>query len=338
MTKVKFFVYAWLFLVCCSLIWGCKPVTATAQEYPASKGECVMEVQSKRILYAQNADTRLPMASTTKIVTCMTVLKDCDNLEDVVTIPKEAVGIEGSSVYLKEGDCYTVKDLLYGLMLRSGNDCAVALALYCQGSIQAFAKRMNDFAESAGAVCSRFSNPHGLPAKNHYTTAYDLALMSCVALQDPVFSEIVSTKYYEPRNWYNKNKLLTDYDNATGVKTGFTKEAGRCLVSSAKRNNMHVVGVVLHSPMMFERSKQLLNDAFQTYTMTRLIDKGETLQNENVIGECDRDCYYPLCDGEKQHVECRIQPCSTKNKRNIVGQFEIYLAKRLLFSGNLYKL
>ncbi len=297
-----------------------------------------MEVESKRVLYAKDADVRLPMASTTKIVTCITVLNLCDNIEEEVVIPAQAVGIEGSSVYLQAGDTYTVKDLLYGLMLRSGNDCAVALALHCQGSIARFALKMNEIAEQAGALHSQFRNPHGLPCAGHYTTAYDLALITCTAMQNPTFCAIVSTKYYEARHWKNKNKMLNDYEGGTGVKTGFTKEAGRCLVSSATRENMRLVSVVLHSPMMFERSAELLDGAFGMYHMTKLLSKGETLSGNGIIGKSKSEFYYPLSEGEETHVERRIEAVHERNKQGIIGKFEIYLTKRLLFSGNLYKL
>lgn len=309
-----------------------------AETYPESKGECVMELNSRRVLYENHADTRLPMASTTKIVTCITVLNCCNDINQEIVIPQEAVGIEGSSVYLKAGDVYSIKDLLYGLMLRSGNDCAVALALHCQQSIKAFAKKMNEFAQSAGALCSHFVNPHGLPHPNHYTTAYDLALITCAAMQNPVFLEIVSTKYYAPKNWYNKNKMLTEYEGGTGVKTGFTKLAGRCLVSSAKRENMHIVGVVLNSPMMFERTQELLDSAFQVYRLEKLIDVNEILSNGKIQGKSKTVFYYPLSDGEKVHIERKMIGTTIKNNKEIVGQFQIYLTKRLLFSGNLYKL
>lgn len=337
MRKNKLFIFVFSLILCIGTFFR-SSVSVHGQNIPESKGECVMEVETRRVLYAQNADTRLPMASTTKIVTCITVLSLCKNVEEKVVIPTEAVGIEGSSVYLKAGDTYTVKELLYGLMLRSGNDCAVALALYCQGSIARFAVKMNEFAESAGALHSRFSNPHGLPAENHYTTAYDLALITCKAMQNPVFCEIVATQYYAPKHWQNKNKMLYNYSGANGVKTGFTKEAGRCLVSSATRENMRLVSVVLNSPMMFERSADLLDGAFTAYRWTKVLSKGERISENNVTGVAREDFYYPLSEGEYEHVERRIKPVLKKNKQGIVGEFEIYLTKRLLFSGNLYKL
>ena len=194
------------------------PVPARAQGFSAA--ECVMEVDSRRILYEEHGDIRLPMASTTKIVTAISVLNSGIDVEKELCIPRTAVGIEGSSVYLKEGDSYTVKELLYGLMLRSGNDCAVALAETVDGSVAAFTTRMNETAQRAGALNSHFSNPHGLPAKKHYTTAVDLSLITAYAMQNPLFCSIVSTKYYQPRAWQNKNKLLLQYEGAIGVKTG----------------------------------------------------------------------------------------------------------------------
>ena len=150
------------------------------QEIVYSQAECVMEVKSHRILYEDGGEMRLPMASTTKIATAITVLNICKNdTSKLITIPDIAEGVEGSSVYLKSGDIYSVEELLYGLMLRSGNDCATALATYCSGNIEAFSAEMNKTAQVAGALSTHFANPHGLPCKNHYTTARDLSLITC---------------------------------------------------------------------------------------------------------------------------------------------------------------
>ena len=210
-----------------------------------------METGSRRILYEEHGDVRLPMASTTKIVTAITAIENTGNLDKTVTVPDLAAGIEGSSVYLKAGDTLSVRDLLYGLMLRSGNDCAVALALDCAGDLGRFSALMNATAQKAGALNSRFRNPHGLPKDEHYTTATDLCHITSYALQNETFREIVSTRYYEPKNWKNKNKLLFSYDGANGVKTGYTKQAGRCLVTSATRNGMSLVCTVFNCPTMY---------------------------------------------------------------------------------------
>lgn len=309
------------------------------------RAECVMEASSRRILYESNGDSRLPMASTTKILTAITVLSECADLEEKITIPRQAEGVEGSSVYLKQGDTYTARDLLYGLMLRSGNDCAVALALHYGKTIGEFAVKMNKIAEQAGALDSQFSNPHGLPCENHYTTARDLASITCFAMQNPIFREIVATKYYDPCGWKNKNKLLFSLDGSIGVKTGYTKEAGRCLVSAVEREGMTIVSVVLACGPMYERSEELLCDAYNLYHNTLLLGAETPLKIQNgnteMRGVTHKNYYYPLADGEKEHLEIKTRPkkdAYDEIKGEIIGQFEIYLSKRLIFSGNLYKL
>ena len=227
----------------------------------ASLAECVIEVRGRRFLHEKDADRPLPMASTTKILTAIILIEDCSP-EEIVVIPAEAERAEGSSVYLRAGERYTVEELLYGLMLRSGNDCAVALAIHHSGSVKKFAATMNIRASQLGAERSRFANPHGLPEKDHYTTARDLALIASHAMENALFRSIVSCKSYPSLGWKNKNKILFDYEGACGVKTGFTREAGRCLVAAAERNNVLLVSVVLNSPQMYERSKELLDRAF----------------------------------------------------------------------------
>ena len=312
------------------------PVSARAQRISAA--ECVMEVDSRRILYQEHGDIRLPMASTTKIATAISVIDSGIDVERTVQIPHNAVGVEGSSVYLKEGDEYSIKDLLYGLMLRSGNDCAVALAEAVDESVGAFSTRMNETAQRAGALNTHFVNPHGLPAKLHYTTAVDLSLITAYAMGNPLFCSIVSTKYYQPRAWQNKNKMLTQYEGAIGVKTGYTKEAGKCLVSAAEREGMRLVVTVLNCPTAYERTKALFDDAFKKYTKKRLLSAAEVLRFDGGEGVAGQDYYFPLMEGEEEHIEIVAKPFVCAENKKIVGQFEIYLLKRLLFCGNLYKL
>lgn len=182
-----------------------------------AKAFAVVEKNSGRLIMAKNENERLPMASTTKIVTAIAVIENND-LTKTVTVPKAAVGVEGSSMYLKEGEKYTVKDLLCGLMLRSGNDCAVALALDTSGGIEEFAKLMNGIASKLKLTNSHFVNPHGLPENNHYTSAYDLAIITAYALKNKEFSEIVKSKNYMLSNGntiINKNKLLSSLEGCT---------------------------------------------------------------------------------------------------------------------------
>ncbi len=311
-----------------------------------AKAECVMELNSRRVLYETHGDVRLPMASTTKIITAATVLEHCKNLQEQVIIPPQAEGVEGSSVYLKAGDSYTVEELLYGLMLRSGNDCATALAYHFGGNIGTFSAKMNEIAQKAGALQSHLKNPHGLPCSGHYTTARDLTGITCYAMHNSEFRKIVSTRYFEARKWKNKNKLLYQFDGAIGVKTGYTKEAGRCLVSAAERNGMTLVCTVLHCGPMYERSATLLNDAFAAYKYTSILAENEIFAIENgkklVKGYVKESFSYPLMKGEEGVIEYKATPIEygleSKKEEEIIGQLEIYLAKRLLFSTKLYKL
>lgn len=320
------------------IILSCMACGNSKSGVQEGKAECVMEINSRRVLYESNGDTRLPMASTTKIVTAITILEISENLAKEVIIPKEAEGVEGSSVYLKAGEKYTIEELLYGLMLRSGNDCATALALHTQGTLEAFAAKMNEIAQGAGALCSSFQNPHGLPAKEHYTTARDLSAISCYAMQNPTFRKIVATKYYQPRNWKNKNKMLQKYEGGIGIKTGYTKEAGRCLVAAAERNGMTLVCTLLNCPTTYERTSELLDDAFSAYHMTKLLACGDKFPVNDGIAITREEFYYPLLQGEEEAIEYLVVPTKNNIDKEIIGHLEIRLAKRLLFSTNLYKL
>ena len=294
-----------------------------------SIGECVVEISSRRFLFERNPDKRLPMASTTKIMTALVILSE-GNIDETVTVPNVAEGTEGSSVYLKAGEEFTVRELLHGLMLRSGNDCAVTLALHHSGSIKNFARAMNETAVSLGAENSHFTNPHGLPDEEHYTTARDLALITATAMENLTFREIVSTKFYEPRSWKNKNKMLWNFEGAIGVKTGFTVRAGKCLVSAAERDGMTVVSVVLNSPQMFDRSEELLQTAFETYRMKKICSASESYDGCRIL----YDFNYPLREDEEEKIVIQNELFTESDE--IAGRMKIYLENRLLFSQNLF--
>lgn len=322
-------IIAMVLSLCMSPSWlSAKAYTATE-----SLGECVVEVTSRRFLTEKNSDLPLPMASTTKILTAIIVIDDCD-LNEIVTIPQATEGVEGSSVYLHAGEQYTVEDLLYGLMLRSGNDCAEALALHHSGSISAFAQKMNEKAALLGAQDSFFVNPHGLPAKEHHTTARDLALIATYAMENPTFEKIVSTKYYEKLHWQNKNKMLWGFEGASGVKTGFTLNAGRCLVTCAERNHMKLVSVVLNSPQMYERTTELLDDVFSRFQMVSICNHSEPVDGLHA----EEDFSYPLTEDEIDKVSYKIEritPAPTR-KKEFAGTLQIFLENDLIFSLNLY--
>lgn len=342
------------FAALCFLSFGAMAVTAQAAQGSAiSAGEAVLEVSSCRLLWEKDADRVLPMASTTKILTALIIAEECDP-EAVVCVPQEAVGVEGSSVYLVAGEKLTVRDLLYGLMLRSGNDCAETLALYHSGSISAFAGHMNERARQLGAVNSHFCNPHGLPAEGHCTTAADLAKIAAHALQNDLFSEIVSARSWRvedggcgyARLWNNKNKMLSMYDGADGVKTGYTKEAGRCLVTSATRGGMRLVSVVLDSPSMYERSSEILDSAFSRYSMHKLFDAEnyEPVVETEVEGKtcrarCEADFSYPLADDEAAKIRVEEQlPARLRlpvRRGDAIGEIKICFQNQLIFSQKI---
>ena len=207
------------------------------------------------VLYQKNADERRPIASTTKIMTALTVLRRGGDLDRLCAIPPEACGIEGTSVYLKPGEILSIRDLLYALLLQSANDAATALAVLTSGSVPAFADEMNRIAGELGLQNTRFMNPHGLDHPEHYSTARDLACLAAAAFDEITFREIVSTRRYSisapdggRRVLVNHNKLLNRYPDCVGVKTGFTKKSGRCLVSAAERDGVLLISVTLNDP------------------------------------------------------------------------------------------
>ena len=245
----------------------------------------VLDALTGQSLYEKEPDSQSLIASTTKIMTALVVCEQC-NVLDRVKIPKEAVGVEGSSMYLQEGEILTVQELLYGLMLRSGNDAAVALAIYCGGTVEGFAERMNDKARNLGMKNTHFVNPNGLDAPDHYSTARDLAVLSAYAMDNPIFYKTVSTRNVKVGDRYltNHNKLLWQLEGADGVKTGYTKAAGRILVSSATRQGRRLIGVTMNAPDDWNDHKSLLNLGFGEYTPQRIISCGDIVGSVEIAG------------------------------------------------------
>lgn len=277
---------------------------------------CVLDSATNVVLFCGNENKKLPLASTTKILTAITVIENIDDVDAKYVVPNVAVGVEGSSVYLKQGEKVSIRELLYGLMLRSGNDAAVALAVIISGSVDNFAVKMNETAKKAGAENSNFVNPHGLNDKNHYTTALDLAKISSYAMKNNLFREIVSCREYqgERATYGNKNKMLYLCDGANGIKTGYTTNAGRCLVSSAKRGNGEVICVVLNCGPMFEDSNSMINRAYKEYDFQKVLDKGE-LAEININGFYNKTCkvglledlYVPIAKGQENDVKVEFE-------------------------------
>ena len=251
----------------------------------SAKKAYVLDAVSGRVLYEKNATEQSLIASTTKIMTALIVCEQC-NVLDRMRIPKEAVGIEGSSMYLKEGEVLTLQELLYGLMLSSGNDAAVALAIYCGGTVEGFAELMNDKARVLGLTGTHFENPNGLDCPGHYSTAKDLAKLAAYAMENPIFYKTVSAKNVKVGERYltNHNKLLWRLDGADGVKTGFTKAAGRILVSSATRDGRRLIAVTIDDPDDWNDHAALLEEGFSQYSVQRIVTAGDYVDTLEVVG------------------------------------------------------
>lgn len=287
------------------LVFPCKVHGLSAQR------AILVDAQTGRVIYEKNANERSLIASTTKIMTALIVCEQC-NVLDRMRIPKEAVGIEGSSMYLKEGEVLTVQELLYGLMLQSGNDAAVALAIYCGGTVEGFAELMNDKAHRLGMAGSHFVNPNGLDSPGHYSTARDMAVLASYAMNNPVFAQTVSTKTVNigNRTLRNHNKLLWQLEGADGVKTGFTKAAGRILVSSAVRQGRRLIAVTMNAPSDWQDHKVLMESGFQDYCVKEIVEKGDILGEIEVAGGvfgkvsliADADFSYALTAHEQPEI------------------------------------
>jgi D-alanyl-D-alanine carboxypeptidase len=260
---------------------------ALASSPPLSAaGAALIDAETGTVIIDHNAGSRRLIASTTKIVTALVVLEKVSDLDKSFPVPAEAVGIEGSSVYLKAGQKVTARDLLYGLLLKSGNDAAAALAIHCSGSVEAFASEMNRMAAQLGLTNSNFKNPHGLNAENHYSSAYDLALLTRAAMKNDTFSHIVSSKYAQINGITikNHNRMLWSYQGADGVKTGYTVKAGRCLVSSATRDGMRLIAVTLNDGNDWADHTAMLNYGFEHYTLQTVCLRDEIVAKIPVYG------------------------------------------------------
>lgn len=357
--KLKFKVILSL-LVFCLVVSGVgfnslKVQYADASALTSAKSMCVMEQNLKRVLYQKDMDTMRANASTTKVVTAITVLQNCNDLDKVITVNDKSVGVEGTSIYLRKGEQLSIRDLLYGLMLRSGNDSAVALACEIGGTEENFVNMMNDLCKTIGTKNTHFANPHGLDDPNHYTTAYDLALVTAYALNNPIFAEIVSTRQYviektntsDKRYLSNKNRLLNSLDGCVGVKTGFTSKAGRCLVSAIERNGVTIVCVVLNCGPMFEESAELLSRAFNEYNFSPIVVKNEVIRNEYYVDDqrgelclyADETYSYPVLNSEtdKLRVVYKInKPSNDLQEGDEIGEISVFYNNHLQKTIKLY--
>ena len=328
-----------------------------------SRSAVVIDRKSKNIIYGKNENVKKAMASTTKIMTAMVVIQNT-NLNNTVEISKKAAGTGGSRLGLKAGDKVTVKDLLYGLLLRSGNDCAVALAEYVAGSVQEFSNLMNQNAQMLGLNNTHFVTPHGLDEEEHYTTAYELAILADYALNNELFAQIVNKKSYtininkNSKTLNNTNELLGNLNGVYGVKTGFTNGAGRCLVTSIKRGNLDVICVVLGADTKKDRTRdsaKLIEYTFNKYEEIDIkekikesfekwneinenrinIEKGESSKLELTLNDKDKIFTYPIEKGTEDNINIEINANLNLKapvlENTNIGKIKVYYnAKELL--------
>ena len=302
----------------------------------SAKSAVLYQPETDSFIYSKNADQRLPMASTTKIMTALVALENSD-LCDIVEIDDSATNIEGSSAYLKKGDVLTIEELLYALLLQSANDAAVAIACHVSGNIESFSGLMNEKARSLGLTDTHFDNPHGLDSDEHYTTARDLALIAAEALKNSIFKTIVSTYQksftteQRSRTYVNHNKLLRIYDGCIGIKTGYTKRSGRCLVSAAEKDGLTFISVTLDAPSDWNDHATLLNygyERLECITLTEAFDHiyeiavidgvNSSLKVANVNGEsiiAERGDY--IINKQTKLVRYAIAPI---NRGDILGE------------------
>lgn len=257
----------------------------------SAQSAVLIDASSRKILYAGNENKEMPMASTTKIMTALVAAENYE-LKKEVEVSPEAVGVEGSSVYLRAGEKLTMEELLYAMLLESANDAAAAIAIAVGGSIPGFCDMMNAKAEELGLSHTHFMNPHGLAEDGHYTTAYELAVISSYAIENPTVKTIVSTKKRTipmdngsgVRLLINHNKMLRLYDGAIGVKTGFTRNSGRCLVSAAERDGLTLIAVTLNAPDDWNDHAAMLDYGFGCYENIVLASPGSLIYQIPVTG------------------------------------------------------
>ena len=293
-------------------------------------------LDGEEVLWEKNADEKSLIASTTKIMTALVVLEQAD-LEEMVQVDPAAVGVEGSSMYLKAGEELTVRDLLHGLMLSSGNDAAVALAIHVAGSVEAFADLMNEKAAELGLKDAHFANPNGLDDEGNYATARSLGLLASAAMEREDFRDIVSARTYTcaGHSMTNHNKLLWQYPGAEGVKTGFTKHAGRILVGSAQRDGRRLVSVTINAPDDWNDHRAMLDYGFSLYSPRTLVAEGETVGQVPVISGTVETVSVTAAETltcsmrDDEEPEMRLYPApfvyAPVEEGTVLGALEIYL-------------
>ena len=311
-----------------------------------SRSTIVMDIGSGRVLYAENESEKKLIASTTKIMTCIIVLDNCE-LNQIVTVGNEVLESYGTNIYLEPGEKMKVIDLLYGLMLRSGNDAALTLAVQLFGNEDAFVLKMNNKARELGMINTTFENCHGLDddTKN-YSTAYDMAILSQYAYQNAIYRKIISTKKYSTKSstksylWYNRVSLLNDYSNCIGGKNGYTPNAGKTLVSIAKKDDLILTVVSLNDPEIYDHHHKLYDFLFSEFHNYTIFDKNHFSVSSSFFSNkkvyIKESFIYPFKDDELERIETLVQIYPSSNK-NVVGEINVFLEKKLIHKTYIYE-
>ncbi len=305
----------------------------------------VMDLDSGRVLYQKKANEKRLIASITKIMTAIVTLEN-SNIEDTVEIGDEVLKMYGTNIYIEVGEKIKIKDLLYGLLLRSGNDAAVALAVAVSKSEDEFVKKMNEKAQEIGMKNTVFANPHGLDEESqNYSTAYDMALLSKYAYQNRIYRKIVKTKKYTVSTgektylWYNRNKLLSSYENCTGGKNGYTPSAGKTLVTTATKNGLNLTIVTLNDANIYQNHKSLYENIFSKYQNYTIIDKDSFAIDKvfyDGVAYLKKSFTYPLTVQEVNQIKTTVMISNQKLKNQEIGNINIYLKDKKIGSLDIY--
>ena len=308
----------------------------------SARNAIMMDMDSKRIIYSKNINEQRSIASISKIMTAVLAIES-GKMDDLITIGDEIDKSYGSGIYIKKGEKITLRDLVYGLMLRSGNDASLVIANYVDKDN--FVKMMNDKAKEIGMINTVFNNPNGLDEnKGNYSTAYDMAILTSYAMKIEEYKKIVSTKYYKLKtnmntyNWTNKNKLLFDYKYTTGGKTGFTKKANRTLVTTASKDNINLVIVTLNDSNDFENHKKLFNYGFNNYYDCQILKKGYLNIHDKIYYKkynlyLKKDFSYLLNNNDKVYINYELSEIPKVNKTGIA---KVYVNNKIIFSEPIY--
>ncbi|MDP4144825.1 MAG: D-alanyl-D-alanine carboxypeptidase family protein [Bacillota bacterium] len=315
--------------------------------YINAKCAIALDSKTRTVLYEKNAYMLVPMASTTKIMTSLVAIK-YGNLDKEVEISRRAAGMRGSTVGYKVGEKISIRELLYGLMFRSGNDAAIAIAEGISGNVDEFLKLMNEYAAEIGAFNTHFESPHGLDSDNHYCTAYDLAIITAKAKENSLFNEIVSRKDIDgkqlgfTRSYHNINKLLYQLPSANGVKTGYTGKAGKCLVSSVNIQGHDVIIVVLNCTPRWKETTRIYDYINKTYEYKKIYEKNQVVKVDSLVNKklkvvCPEDVVVPIKKTCGYDIKLRVpnNPIENIVKGEQYGALEVWSEDKMIYCNSL---